>query len=294
MAICDERERMFFDALGADEEGPRHHRLRHHRPRAAHVLPLPRPDPPGERAARTRREWADAIARVYERMDALLGRVWREVERTRHRVHGDQRPRLHQLPPRREPQHLAARQRLPGAEGRPRRRAATGSSTSTGPKTRAFRSGSPASSSTARGARASGIVAEGDEYAALVAGDRREARGAGRPRDGPRARSARCAPPTRSSTGPYRLDAPDLLIGYEGGYRNSLGVRDRRGHRRASSRDNTKSWSRRPLRRSRHRAGRASSATGAIATERPRLARHPGQRSSSSSARSAPATCRAT
>ena len=75
MAICDERERMFLDALRADEEGPRHDRLRHDRPRAAHVLPLPRPDAPGERGQGHRRAWTDAIARVYERMDALLGRL---------------------------------------------------------------------------------------------------------------------------------------------------------------------------------------------------------------------------
>ena len=49
MAIYEERERMFLDALAQTKKGLRDDGLRHHRPRPAHVLPLPRPDPPGER-----------------------------------------------------------------------------------------------------------------------------------------------------------------------------------------------------------------------------------------------------
>ena len=147
------------------------------------------------------------------------------------------------------------RQRLPGAEGRPHARAATGSSTSTGRARAPSRSGSPASSSTARAARQAASSRRAPSTARSSQEIAREARGAGRSRRPGRAPSARCARRCDHFDGPVRLDAPDLLIGYEGGYRNSWecatgAVTDGRLHRQHEE------LVRRPLRRPGHRARR--------------------------------------
>ena len=138
----------------------------------------------------------------------------------RHRLHGDQRPRLHELPPRREPQHLAARQRATSSSRTAARRAATGSSTSTGRRRGRSRLGLTGLFVNRKGREKTGIVAEGDEYRTLVAEIAAKLEALVDPETGERAiRKVRAT--YQTFDGPYRFDAPDLLVGYEGGYRNS-------------------------------------------------------------------------
>ena len=100
---------MFFDAH-------RRRRSRASSPRSstpptasAHVLPLPRSDATRPTRARTPTEYKDVIASVYERWTTPGRQGVAPGRRPGHGPHGHLRPRLHQLPPRREPQHLAAR-----------------------------------------------------------------------------------------------------------------------------------------------------------------------------------------
>ena len=87
-------------------------------------------------------------------------------------------------------------------------------------KTRAFSLGLTGLFVNRKGREASGIVAEGAEYRALVHEIARKLEALVDPETGQRAvRKVRAS--YEFFDGPYRLDAPDLLIGYEGGYRSS-------------------------------------------------------------------------
>ena len=79
MAIYDERERMFLDALAQTKKGllttvfDTTDRVQHMFYRYLD------PTHPAN-AGKDTTLWADAIAQVYERADALLGRLWSEIE----------------------------------------------------------------------------------------------------------------------------------------------------------------------------------------------------------------------
>jgi predicted AlkP superfamily phosphohydrolase/phosphomutase len=108
-------------------------------------------------------------------------------------------------------------------------------------KTRAFSLGLTGIFVNRKGREASGVVAEGEEYRKLVAEIAAKLEALVDPETGQRAiRKMRATHETFD--GPYRLDAPDLLIGYEGGYRNSWECAT--GAVGASVfTDNTRSWS---------------------------------------------------
>ena len=80
MAIYEERERMFLDGLAQTQKGllttvfDTTDRVQHMFYRYLD------PTHPAN-AGKDTTEWADAIAQVYERIDALLGRIWKEIER---------------------------------------------------------------------------------------------------------------------------------------------------------------------------------------------------------------------
>jgi hypothetical protein len=105
---------------GKDEEGFRHRRVRHERSHQPHVLSHARSDAP--RPTRVRKSSATRRDRRHLREDGRARRrsAREDREREGHGADGDQRPRLHELPPRREPQHVVQGERLPRAEGRTR------------------------------------------------------------------------------------------------------------------------------------------------------------------------------
>ena len=108
-------------------------------------------------------------------------------------------------------------------------------------KTKAFSLGLTGMFINRKGREASGIVEEGAEYRALCDEIAAKLEALVDPETGGRAiRKAECA--YKCFDGPYRLDAPDLLVGYEGGYRNSWECATGSCTTEVF-RDNTKSWS---------------------------------------------------
>jgi predicted AlkP superfamily phosphohydrolase/phosphomutase len=92
-----------------------------------------------------------------------------------------------------------------------------------------------------KGREKSGIVTEGDEYVQLIAEIMKKLEALVDPATGERCiRKVRSA--IASADGPYRYDAPDLLVGYEGGYRNSWECATGSVTEDVFA-DNTKSWS---------------------------------------------------
>jgi predicted AlkP superfamily phosphohydrolase/phosphomutase len=239
MGICEERERMFVDALAQTKKGllttvfDTTDRVQHMFYRYLD------PTHPAN-AGKDTTEWADAIPRVYERMDALLGRVWHEIERpdTVFMVISDHgftnfRRGVNLNTWLRDNGYLALKD---------------GHETSGDwfehvdwSKTRAFSLGLTGIFINRKGREASGIVAEGEEYRKLADELAAKLEALVDPETGERAiRKMRAT--YKTFDGPYRLDAPDLLVGYEGGYRNSWECAT--GSVTASVfSDNTRSWS---------------------------------------------------
>ena len=239
MAIYDERERMFLDALAQTKKGlvttvfDTTDRIQHMFYR---YLDPTHPANAGKDVT----EWADAIPQVYERADALLGKVWSEAERTDTVFmvisdHGftNFRRGVNLNTWLRDNGYLVLK---PGHE-------------TSGDwfehvdwsRTRAFSLGLTGMFVNRKGREASGVVAEGEEYRALVAELSRKLEALVDPQTGARAiRKVRAT--CDSFDGPYRLDAPDLLIGYDGGYRNSWECATGAVTTGVFS-DNTKSWS---------------------------------------------------
>ncbi len=79
-AIHEEREKMFFNSLRKNRNGMTVGRVRRDRPHPAHVHALPRPGRTRRTATRTPTEHADAIRDLYVRMDGLLARVMEHVD----------------------------------------------------------------------------------------------------------------------------------------------------------------------------------------------------------------------
>jgi predicted AlkP superfamily phosphohydrolase/phosphomutase len=239
MAIYEERERMFLDALAQTKKGllttvfDTTDRVQHMFYRYLD------PTHPAN-AGKDTTEWADAIPAVYERADALLGRVWAEVERTDTVFmvisdHGftNFRRGVNLNTWLKENGYLALEE---------------GHETSADwfehvdwSKTRAFSLGLTGMFVNRKGREASGIVSEGEEYRQLVDEIARRLEALVDPKTGLRAvRKVRATCDTFD--GPYRLDAPDLLIGYEGGYRSSWECATGAVTASVFS-DNTRSWS---------------------------------------------------
>jgi predicted AlkP superfamily phosphohydrolase/phosphomutase len=108
-------------------------------------------------------------------------------------------------------------------------------------RTRAFALGLTGIFINRRGREKSGIVAEGGEYRQLV---QELAQKLGQLIDPASGESCvrRVAVSQQFFRGPYRFDAPDLLVGWEGGYRNSWECATGQVTEEVFS-DNTRSWS---------------------------------------------------
>ena len=123
--IDAEREAMFFDGLDKVPQGlcvcvfDGSDRMQHMFWR--YLDPSIRPGRP-----RCRPRCARPIEDMYQRMDDLVGQTMAKCHGDDTLLHGDFRPRLQRLPPRRRPEPLAGRERLPGRRRRRRRRGAPG------------------------------------------------------------------------------------------------------------------------------------------------------------------------
>lgn len=239
MLIYEERERMFLDALRQTRKGllttvfDTTDRVQHMFYRYLD------PTHPAN-AGKDNTEWSDAIARVYERLDALLGKIWHEVERpdTAFLIISD-----HGFTNFRRGVNLNSWLRDQGYL------ALKDGATTSGDwfehvdwsRTKAFSLGLTGLFINRKGREASGIVAEGEEYKALVAEIAEKLTTLTDPQNGVRAiRKVRES--WRYFDGPYRYNAPDLLIGYEGGYRSSWECATG-AVTPEIFKDNTKSWS---------------------------------------------------
>jgi predicted AlkP superfamily phosphohydrolase/phosphomutase len=240
MLICDEREKMLFDALAHRKRGlvttvfDTTDRIQHMFYRYLD------PTHPANRD-KDATEYADAIARTYERMDGILGRLLDEVRGdpdTVVMVMSD-----HGFTNFRRGVNLNAWLRDQGylvlKDGA--RTSGDWFERVDWSRTRAFSLGLTGLFINRKGREKSGIVAEGDEYVALIAEMMRKLEALVDPATGKRCiRKVRSA--IASADGPYRYDAPDLLVGYEGGYRNSWECATGAVTEEIFS-DNTKSWS---------------------------------------------------
>ncbi len=240
MLICEEREKMLFDALAHRKRGlvttvfDTTDRVQHMFYRYLD------PTHPANRDKDTT-EWADAIERTYRRMDGMLGRLLREVGDDPDTVvmvmsdHGftNFRRGVNLNSWLRDQRYLVLKD---GA-----RTSGDWFERVDWSKTRAFSLGLTGIFINRKGREKSGIVAEGDEYVALIAEIIRKLEALVDPATGKRCiRKVRSA--IASADGPYRYDAPDLLVGYEGGYRNSWECATGAVTEEVFS-DNTKSWS---------------------------------------------------
>ena len=240
MLICDEREQMFFDALEHRKQGlvttvfDTTDRIQHMFYRYLD------PTHPANRDKESS-AYAGAIARTYERMDGMLGKLLDQVgddERTVVMVMSDHgftnfRRGVNLNTWLRDEGYLVLKD---GAE-------------TSGDwfehvdwsRTRAFSLGLTGIFVNRKGRERSGIVEEGDAYVTLIAEIMRKLEALVDPESGQRCiRKVRSA--IASADGPYRYDAPDLLVGYEGGYRNSWECATGAVTREVFT-DNTKSWS---------------------------------------------------
>jgi hypothetical protein len=240
MDICDERERMFFDAVGRVKKGlvttvfDTTDRVQHMFYRYLD------PTHPAN-AGKPTTDLADAIQRVYERMDALVGKLMDQL--------GDDPNTLlmvisdHGFTNFRRGVNLNTWLRDNGYLV-----LNDGHDTSgewfehvDWSRTRAFSLGLTGLFVNRKGREKSGVVEEGEPYRALVAEISEKLTALIDPQTGGRAvRRVDIAP--AHFDGPYRFDAPDLLVGYEGGYRNSWECATGSVTAEVFS-DNTKSWS---------------------------------------------------
>ena len=223
--------------------------LRHRRERAGHVLRRARPaaraarwsacstppiasstcsgaiSTPAHPAASRRRARAAPATRFaicIEHNDALVGRrAWRTL-RARRRADGALGSRLQLVSARRQPERAGCTARAiwrckPGSDGSRRVAARRGLVRDAGLLRRPQR----ACSSTCRAASSRASSRRAPRPAALKAEIIAQAQRPARRRARTRSASARRSTPRRSTAGPYVENAPDLLIGYNAGYRAS-------------------------------------------------------------------------
>jgi predicted AlkP superfamily phosphohydrolase/phosphomutase len=239
MAFCDERERMLFDAVARVRKGlvttvfDTTDRVQHMFYRYLD------PSHPANRGKDTTRH-VDVIPQVYARMDAILGRLLEEADDpdTVIMVISD-----HGFTNFRRGVNLNAWLRDHGYL------ALKDGGTTSGDwfdavdwtRTRAFSLGLTGLFINRKGREASGIVEEGAEYDALTQEIARKLEHLVDPATAtPAIRKVEIA--DRLFDGPQKYDAPDLLIGYEGGYRNSWECATGAVTAEVFT-DNTKSWS---------------------------------------------------
>ena len=238
MLICDERERMFKDSLAKVKKGvvttvfDTTDRIQHMFYRYLD------PTHPANRDKDTE-IYKDAIARVYQRMDTLLGEIFELAEdsNTLFMVISDHgftnfRRGVNLNTWLKENGYLHLKE---GAE-------ISGDyfEDVDWSRTRAFSLGLTGMFINRRGRERSGIVEEGEEYEALKNELIEKLNALTDPETGRRAILDVFAA-TDFFDGPYRFDAPDLLIGYDGGYRHSWECATGAVTSEVFS-DNTKSW----------------------------------------------------
>jgi predicted AlkP superfamily phosphohydrolase/phosphomutase len=239
MLICDERERMFKDALAKVKKGvvtsvfDTTDRVQHMFYRYLD------PTHPANQGKDTE-VYKGAIAQVYERMDAMLGEVFELVEdpNTLFMVISD-----HGFTNFRRGVNLNTWLKENGYLHLKEDAEVSGDwfEAVDWSRTRAFSLGLTGMFINRRGRERSGVVAEGEEYEALKNELIEKLESLEDPQTGRRAILGVFAA-TDFFEGPYRFDAPDLLIGYDGGYRNSWECATGAVTSEVFS-DNTKSWS---------------------------------------------------
>lgn len=220
-AICfyEERERMFLDAIAQSKRGlittvfDTTDRVQHMFYRYLD------PTHPAN-AGNDTEVWKDAIGSVYERVDTLLGKVWHLVDDpdTTFMVISD-----HGFTNFRRCVNLNSWLRDNGYLYLKDENARTSGEYLDGvdwSRTKAFALGLTGLFVNRRGRERSGIVAEGSEYRRLVQELADKLGQLVDPQTGERC-VRRVAVAHQFFSGPYRFEAPDLLIGWEGGYRHS-------------------------------------------------------------------------
>jgi predicted AlkP superfamily phosphohydrolase/phosphomutase len=239
IGFCEERERMFLDAIQQTKRGlvttvfDTTDRVQHMFYRYLD------PTHPAN-AGKDTEQWKDAIARVYERMDALLGKVWHLVDDpdTTFMVISD-----HGFTNFRRGVNINAWLRDNGylflKDGK--RTGGDWFQDVDWTRTKAFALGLTGVFVNRKGREKSGIVAEGAEYRQLVQELAEKMSQMIDPQTGRRC-VRRVAVSQQFFRGPYRFDAPDLMVGWEGGYRNSWECATGQVTEAVFT-DNTKSWS---------------------------------------------------
>ncbi|MHC4845717.1 MAG: alkaline phosphatase family protein [Planctomycetota bacterium] len=239
MLICEEREKMFLDALDKTRKGlvttvfDTTDRVQHMFYRYLD------PTHPAN-AGRDTEEHKDKIEKTYRHMDDLLGRVQKHIDdpKTAFIVMSD-----HGFTNFRRGVNLNAWLKEKGYLFLKDDAETSGDwfEKVDWSRTRAFSLGLTGMFINRKGREASGIVEEGEEYHALkdelIAGLKELVD----PQSGKKAVIDVFAA-ADFFTGPYRMDAPDLIIGYDGGFRNSWDCATGAVPKEIFS-DNTKSWS---------------------------------------------------
>jgi predicted AlkP superfamily phosphohydrolase/phosphomutase len=240
MTFFEERERMFLDAVKQTKRGfvttvfDTTDRIQHMFYRYLD------PTHPAN-AGKDTELWRDAIGRVYERVDALLGKVWHLVDDpdTALMVISD-----HGFTNFRRGVNVNAWLRDNGYLFLKEEGGRTSGEFFDGvdwTRTRAFALGLTGIFVNRKGREKSGIVAEGIEYQKLVQELAEKLGQLVDPATGERC-VRRVAVSQQFFRGPYRFDAPDLLVGWEGGYRYSWECAVGQVTE-ATFCDNTRSWS---------------------------------------------------
>jgi len=238
MLFYEERERMFLDAVKQTKKGlvttvfDTTDRVQHMFYRYLD------PTHPAN-AGKDTEEWKDAIFRVYERIDALLAKVQKEIDdpETAFLIISDHgftnfRRGVNLNTWLQENGYLFLKE---GAESGDYFDGVDWT------RTKAFALGLTGLFINRKGREKSGVVAEGSEYRHLVQELAQRLEGLVDPQTGERC-VRRFAVSPQFFSGPYRHDAPDLLIGWEGGYRHSWECAVGRVTDSVFA-DNTKSWS---------------------------------------------------
>ncbi len=240
LLICDERIAMFKDALTKTRKGlvtcvfDTTDRVQHMFYRYLD------PTHPANEGKDTE-QWKDAIPSVYQRMDALLGEIWEDVvedEDTALIVMSD-----HGFTNFRRGVNLNSWLRDEGYLVLKDDKHVGGDwfEDVDWSRTKAFSLGLTGMFINRKGRERSGIVTEGPQYQALKVELIEKLRELRDPQTGEKAILDVFAAEDFFD-GPYRFDAPDLLVGYDGGYRNSWECATGSVTEETFT-DNTRSWS---------------------------------------------------
>jgi hypothetical protein len=240
ISICEERETMFLDAVKQLKSGlvttvfDTTDRVQHMFYRYLD------PTHPAN-AGKDTEQWKDAIAQVYERADALLGKVWHLVDdpNTVFMAISD-----HGFTNFRRGVNINSWLRDNGYLYLKDENATTSGEWFEGidwTRTKAFALGLTGIFINRAGREKSGIVAEGAEYRELVKELAAKLEKMIDPMTG-KGCVRKVVMSQQFFDGPYRFDAPDLLVGWEGGYRNSWECAVGQVTEEAIT-DNTRSWS---------------------------------------------------